>query len=120
MNKKSRDEFEKYYSKLVEKLNSKEPDFELNEDRAHNATIERFMLDKSKEVNMYCGEMSVFRENFYKHINNDSRQGEDNQPEKEKLGDFLKTRLISSLSDFIDRTDTQLNIFLERVSINIV
>ena len=42
-------ELDTYYNNLKKKLDSKNPDFELNKDRAHNTTIERFMFDNSLE-----------------------------------------------------------------------
>ena len=101
--------FNKYYETLQNKFNSNKADFELNENRAHNATIVRFMLDNSNNINMYCGEMSVFRNNFYRYIN-------ENTPNNELLGDYLREKLIKSLSSFINRENSMLNIYLEKFS----
>lgn len=97
------DELNVYYKKLEKKFNSMNPDFELNEDRTHNTTIVRFMLDKSNKINMYCGEMSVFRKNFYDYINS----------QNVGLGDELKDKIIDSLNHFLSRDNTELNIYLE-------
>lgn len=104
-------ELDTYYESLYKKFKSGNPDFELNHDRAHNTTIERFMLDNSLVINMYCGEMSVFRNNFYEYINKDNPSESE---ESEKLGDILKKKLIESLERFIKKQDTQLCIFLEK------
>lgn len=101
--------FDEYYNTLQTKLDSKKVDFELNENRAHNTTIVRFMLDNSNNINMYCGEMSVFRNNFYKYIN-------ENANDDEALGDYLRKKLIESLFSFINRENSKLNIYLEKYS----
>ncbi len=101
--------FDEYYNTLQTKLDSKKTDFELNENRAHNTTIVRFMLDNSNNINMYCGEMSVFRNNFYKYIN-------ENANDDEALGDYLRKKLIESLFSFINRENSKLNIYLEKYS----
>lgn len=101
--------FDEYYNTLQTKLDSKKVDFELNENRAHNTTIVRFMLDNSNYINMYCGEMSVFRNNFYKYIN-------ENANDDEALGDYLRKKLIESLFSFINRENSKLNIYLEKYS----
>ena len=101
--------FDEYYEKLQTKYEAGKVDFELNENRAHNTTIVRFMLDNSNLINMYCGEMSVFRDNFYKYINENEKNGE-------FLGNDLKRKLIESIYTFINRENTILNIYLEKFS----
>ena len=101
--------FDKYYEKLQTKYEAGKVDFELNENRAHNTTIVRFMLDNSNVINMYCGEMSVFRDNFYRYIN-------EIENTEEPLGDYLKNKIIGSLSSFVNRENTILNIYLEKFS----
>ena len=101
--------FDEYYEKLQTKYEAGKVDFELNENRAHNTTIVRFMLDNSNLINMYCGEMSVFRDNFYKYINENENNGE-------FLGNDLKRKLIESIYTFINRENTILNIYLEKFS----
>lgn len=76
----------------------------LNSDRAHNATIERFMLDNSNLINMYCGQMSVFREGFYEYINRDNPA----------LGERIKEQVKKSLQDFINKPEAVLNIYFEK------
>lgn len=101
------EEVEIYYNELVEKKENNAPDFALNNDRVHNSTILRFMLDESSIVNMYCGEMSVLRKPFYEKIY--ATEGcEDNE-----LREFLMNKLIESLKSFIERDKTELNIYIE-------
>lgn len=101
-----------YSDKLRKILESKQEDFVMNHDRAHNAVIESFMLKNSKVINMYCGEMSVFREGFYNHINQDNNQnlvaGET------PLGDSIKNMVIESLRNFVNIPNASLNIYFER------
>lgn len=108
----TKEELQEYYDDLYEKLNRGNPEFVLNDSRAHNSVIERFMLNSSNEIRMYCGEMSVFRKGFYEHINNGYGKGNDN--DGGLLGDFLKQKLCESLSEFIAKPLSNLSIFLER------
>lgn len=98
---------EEYYNELVEKYEKSAPDFALNSDRIHNSTIMRFMLDKSNIVNMFCGEMSVFRKPFYDKIF--ASKGSTD----EELREHLQKELIKSLTSFIERNATKLNIYIE-------
>ena len=50
---------------------------------------------------MYCGEMSVFREGFYNHINQDNNY--DLKEGETALGDEIKKKVIKSLREFINR-----------------
>lgn len=106
------EDLDNYYHNLCEIFKGTDEDFVMNHDRAHNAVIESFMLDKSSVINMYCGEMSVFREGFYNHINqdhnNDLAEGET------PLGDSIKNKVIESLKYFINRPNASLNIYFER------
>lgn len=102
-----------YYENLCKSLESKEEDFVMNHDRAHNAIIESFMLDKSSVINMYCGEMSVFREGFYNHINQDNHTDSASE-ESLLLGDVIKKKVVEALRAFINRPNTSLNIYIEK------
>ena len=75
-----------------------------NSNRAHNATILRFMLDNANSINMYCGEMSIFRESFYNHINNSSQ---------ENVGTVLKSEIIDAITRFISKSEACLNVIIE-------
>lgn len=101
-----------YSDKLSKILESKQEDFVMNHDRAHNAVIESFMLKESKVINMYCGEMSVFREGFYNHINQDNNQNL--AAGETPLGDSIKNMVIESLRNFVNKPNASLNIYFER------
>lgn len=103
-------DLESYYRTLCEKVDGGKFEVVLNNDRAHNSVVERVMLEKSQIVNMYCGEMSIFRAGFYSHINN----ANDNSQQEEKLGDVLKTNVIEALKNFTNRPKTKLNVYFEK------
>lgn len=104
------DDLDAYYRVLCDKVDEKKFEVILNNDRAHNSVVERVMLEKSQLINMYCGEMSIFREKFYSYINENNNDYE----QEPQLGDILKTRVIEALKDFINRPNAQLNIYFER------
>lgn len=94
---------EKYYKNLCDAYDRNEWFFTQNEDRAHNATIMRVMLEKSEDIRMYCGEMSVFRESFYNHI----------EREHSGLGSELRSKVADALGKFLKKTNSRLQIILE-------
>lgn len=96
-----------YYNKLVTIIRSDKYEIEMNSDRVHNSVIMSAMLDTSNKICMYCGEMSVFRTPFYNHIENDDNN-------QEGLGDFLKSRIIKSMTEFIKRENVNLQVILEK------
>ena len=106
------EDLNEYYDNLCDTFDRGEMDFVMNHDRAHNAVIECFMLNKSNVINMYCGEMSVFREGFYNHINQDNNY--DLKEGETALGDEIKKKVIKSLREFINRPNVSLNIYFER------
>lgn len=57
-------EIQAYYNSLDEAFKSQQESNRFNNDRSHNATVFRFMLDHSQTIKMYCGEQSVFRRVF--------------------------------------------------------
>lgn len=99
-----------YYEELSAKLRSGAADIALNKDRAHNTTVMRLMFDTSDSVCMYCGEMSVFREPFYRYITDENPQGEG----VETLGESLKRELQHAMARFLARDSAKLNIILEK------
>lgn len=107
------EDLRRYYDSLCEKLKNGTPDIVLNDDRAHNSVIERFMLDSSKTVCMYCGEMSVFRKRFYAHIDSSIAENETEENGK-TLGTILKDDVVTSLRLFMDKPDARLHIFFEK------
>lgn len=96
-----------YYHNLEEAFKRREETYYFNNDRSHNATVMRFMFDNAKQVNMYCGELSVLRERFYDHIGKDSG--------KEDAGK-VKDAMIKSLKDFFDKPDSKLTVVFESYS----
>lgn len=61
-------DIQEYYEALNESFKSGEVSDRYNTDRSHNATVFRFMLDKSNRISMFCGELSLLRNNFYSHV----------------------------------------------------
>lgn len=101
-----------YYTTLVRAINGNETTYFKNTDRVHNCEIVRSMLNESNEINMFCGEMSVFRKNFYRHINNDPahQNNGDNIP----LGTALSDQLKEAIEHFLQNGSNRLRIVLER------
>lgn len=97
---------QEYYDELMNFYRSGELRSLPNKDRRHNATILCFMLDTSREVNMYCGEMSIFRDQFYSYIDKDN-------PDNPDGGAQLKNDMIEALGAFTQRPDVKLNIIVE-------
>lgn len=115
------EEMEEYYQLLESLYYDSTYRTTANEDRAHNTTMLRFMLDTSTsaevnsiadtlDVNMYCGEMSIFRKGFYEEI--------DREAPELSTGTKLKNLLIESLRTFINRSNARLNIIMEKFSPN--
>lgn len=77
-----------------------------NDDRSKNAMIMSAMLDTCDEVVMYCGKMSVFRTDFYSHIEKAYTGAGDKARDevKKSLEKFLdnKHRLTIILEDYKD------------------
>lgn len=94
-----------YYDKLMAFYKSGVLRSLPNNDRRHNATILCFLLDTSNEINMYCGEMSIFREKFYSYVGNG--------------GDTLKEDVIGALNAFVQRQNVKLNIIVENYNDNL-
>ncbi len=105
------EELNNYYDSLCDKYKRGKTEIVLNADRAHNSVIEKFMLDFSTNIKMYCGEMSVFRDGFYTHIDENNKH---NDCKDVFIGKILKENLCTSLINFINKPDTTLRIFLDR------
>ncbi len=97
-------DLEIYYKQLEDLIASGRVHSITNRDRAHNSTILRFMLNESDTVNMFCGQMSIFRDKFYDRINEDN---------DDSLGTYLKNEMVKSLTNFINKANSKLNIILE-------
>lgn len=100
------DKFEKYYQELCQAFDNNEWHFTQNRDRAHNATIMRVMLEKADSIKMYCGELSVFRKSFYRHINTDYPG----------YGEIVKGQVEKALNSFLERPKSRLTIIIENYS----
>lgn len=96
------DELQAYYEILNEAFLKDKESYHFNHDRSHNATVMRFMFDKSSEINMYCGKLSVLRESFYEHIAEDS--------------EIIKEAVIESFKSYLERRDSKFSIIFEDYS----
>lgn len=99
-------ELNKYYEELNEYFKKGELHAVPNSDSAHDSTIMRFMLDKSESLSIYCGEMSVFRNLFYKEI-------EDHQMLNEESTMDLKEQIQISLRKFLSRSNSRINLIVK-------
>lgn len=99
---------EAYYNKLNEALETSEASFIFNRDRSHNSTIMRFMFDKSHEIYMFCGSMSVFRKGFYEKIGTDEK----NNYAKE-IANEAENSLVDSMRKFFAKDGAKLFVILE-------
>ena len=97
-------EIQAYYNALKVAFQSKQESNTFNNDRSHNATVLRFMLDHSKAIKMYCGELSVFRQGFYDYVEKNAEQG-DGVEIMDAMGESLRT--------FLAKDDTHLTIIVE-------
>ena len=97
-------EIQAYYNALKVAFQSKQESNTFNSDRSHNATIFRFMLDNSKAIKMYCGELSVFRQGFYDYVEKNAEQGD---------GVKIMDAMSESLRTFLAKDDTHLTIIVE-------
>lgn len=97
-------EIKAYYKDLEEAYNSKKESNRFNKDRSHNATIFRFMLNKSKNVYMYCGELSILRKNFGDYVKEDCGEEE---------GRKIMQAMYDSFAAFLSDKEKKLRIILE-------
>lgn len=96
-------DLDNYYFELKQILDSGKPAIKPNRDRAHNSTVQSLMLDTSKVIRMYCGQLSVLRSEFYNVISKES-------PE---LSENLKSKIINSFTEFLNKEDSSLTIIFE-------
>lgn len=94
------DEILKYYDELQKIYDSNELKFKDNSDHAHNAMILRLMLNNSNRIYMYCGSMSIFRNQFYNHIPVEYREA-------------TKNLVREDLIEFLNRPDTEITVIME-------
>ena len=102
------DDLKEYYNSLQRAFQEKKEAYYYNTDRSHNATVMYFMFDNATNIKMYCGELSVLRNNFYEHILNDGTEEED--------VNSLKKTMLQSLAVFLEKENSQLEIVLENYS----
>lgn len=119
--------FDEFYNDLKEAYDSGTPSFFNNKDRVHNAAIMKLMFDTSDEVKMYCGEMTVLRNNFYEHITHDAKSQEesdnlneidnknlkDEVKEEENIGEKAKEKVSEAFTKFLKDKKGKLTIYLE-------
>ena len=98
-------EIEAYYKDLEEAYNSKQESNRFNKDRSHNATIFRFMLDKSKEIYMFCGELSILRCGFKEHVVKDCGESD---------GEKIMKAMYDSFTRFLSDDGKKIHIILEK------
>ena len=95
-----------YYRTLKARLEKDEASLDYNNDRAHNAVVMKLMFDiASKKVCMYCGELSILRNGFRKHVI--EAYGDDS-------GNEIMNDLYNSLDTFLNKEGTSFNIILEK------
>lgn len=98
------EEFDSYYNKLADAYDSGRLFFTRNTDCLHNAAIMLLMLKKGTCISMYCGAMSVFKNDFYANITDEGPDA-DNQ---------IRQRVSNAFRDFISRDGTHIDIILEK------
>lgn len=97
-------EIELYYRSLDETYESKQKSNRFNKDRSHNATIFRFMLDKSNKIYMFCGELSILRRGFQEYVEKDCGDTE---------GKRIMDAMYDSLKRFLSDDKKKIHIILE-------
>lgn len=104
--KESTDDMLKYKQQIIDALdnpaNNRNRVFE-NDDRSKNAMIMAAMFERCDEIIMYCGEMSIFRKDFYNHINHDYAG----------KGDEAEKAVKDAFESFVDNKKNRLSIILE-------
>lgn len=99
--------FQAYLKEIDEKLRCESGSYSSNKDRLHNAAIVYKMLESAKEVNMFCGEMSVFRKSFYDKIEQDATA---------EVASEARDKVATALKTFLSKDGHRLNIVFEKFS----
>lgn len=94
------EDIKKYLTELTDAYDEQKLFFRDNTDKSHNAAIMLVMLQKSHDIKMYCGKMSVFRNGFYNDIADDA------------TAEYLRSEMASALSSYLNGGNN-LNIILE-------
>jgi len=98
-------EIEEYYRSLEDAYKSGVESNRFNKDRSHNATIFRFMLDKSKEIYIFCGELSILRHGFQEHVEKDCGKYDGKQ---------IMDAMHRSFERFLSDSNKKIHIILEK------
>lgn len=98
-------EIEEYYKSLNEAYESGQKSNRFNKDRSHNAMIFRLMLDKSKEIYMFCGELSILRRGFQEHVKEDCGNVD---------GEQIMNVMYNSLDRFLSDSEKKIHVILEK------
>lgn len=122
----SYEEFEvylgEYRKKLDEMFNQDFPDVAGNEDRTYTTEVVMSMLRNGKDVRMFCGEMSVFTEDFYRDIDRElsvifGRGSElSNDGPRKSIGQRLKEEMEDALKSFFSNVENTLDIYIQNYS----
>jgi len=99
-------EVERYYSELLSAYDNNSLIYRDNTDRIHNAAIMLLMLTKGSSIKMFCGEMSIFRDEFYNEMANTDAPASKHWKEK----------ITAALSDFLSDENRSLEIVVENYS----
>lgn len=99
-------ELQTYYEELSNAYDHNQWYYTMNSDRRHNAIIMLVMLEKADKIRMYCGEMSVFRKDFYQEIYKSYPQS----------AQELMDRMSKALEKFLNRENSHIDIILENFS----
>lgn len=105
-------DFDTYYDSLKSQVSGGGEVSELNHNRIHNAAIMKLMLDNGGSISMYCGSMSVFRNDFYDDIARENNNTELARDVKEKVG--------RSLHDFLNKQGNCLSVVMENACPNLL
>ena len=98
------DDLKSYNRDLLDLFTKRSKSAKFNNDRSHNAIILCFMLEQSLHVNMFCGELSILRNPFYKRIE---------EVHGEEVAKYLKKSVQDSLESFFGKDGSSLSIVLE-------
>lgn len=97
-----------YQARLLASLNNNSETLFLNESYVHAAMVAKTIIDKAirdnKNINMFCGEFSLFRNGFKQHIDAIKEELRRNDSSLDNCGSFQKFNpyddLINSLKEF--------------------
>ena len=91
-----------YYQSLTNSFEDDTASYFFNKDRTHNSIIMSFMFERSSNINMFCGELSILRSGFYKKIE-----------ETEEVKTQLITLMKNNFDSFLKKDKCIFNIIFE-------